>query len=203
MSFGEVTITLDDVHCLTSLPIRGLPVLLISREDKLEDWKMVSKLFGVPKKDVKAAISGVRGSSLKLEWLKSTFQKFLTSSDETLSPYTPLVREMYPFDPVTLFHSCLYEGDVVEPYIPEQVLMQYGYVQTIPLIPIGFGLKRTNRVSKSKQNVLITLAQHFGSWDVHTLTNDHLRTLLGNLYSVLMIVSKHSLSYFKAEIVIG
>ncbi|KAL8456215.1 hypothetical protein ACS0TY_034437 [Phlomoides rotata] len=256
---------------------------------------MVSKLFGVSKKDAKAAISGVRGSSLKLEWLKSRFQKLLTYSNDTSvlyaarayvmyifgcsiftdksgarvstfwlyyledmdrlheytwgaatlaylyrhlglaskakvkqmagyltlleawiylrfprfvrpppnpayrdnmpismrwssvvggasmsnvralreridsmtpdemiwSPYTPSVRETYPFDPVTLFHGCISAGDIVEPYLPERVLRQFDI---------------TNRVSQSQQNLLITLAQHFGSWDVHTLIDDRLGT---------------------------
>ncbi|KAL8534877.1 hypothetical protein ACS0TY_010780 [Phlomoides rotata] len=101
---------------------------------------------------------------------------YLTLLEMIWSPYTPSVRETYPFDPVTLFHGCISAGDIVEPYLPERVLRQFGYVQIIPPMPIRFGLKRTNRVSQSQQNLLITLAQHFGLWDVHTLTDDRLGT---------------------------
>lgn len=50
-------------------------------------------------------------------------------------PYTDL-RDKFPLKDVTYFYGCIRMMDVVEPYHPDRVLRQFGYVQTIPRYPL-------------------------------------------------------------------
>ena len=38
---------------------------------------------------------------------------------------------------MSVFHECITFLDVVEPYMPDQVLRQFGYTQSIPIDPIA------------------------------------------------------------------
>lgn len=42
------------------------------------------------------------------------------------------VRSHHSLSNITFFSGCLKCGGIIEPYHPERVLRQFGYVQTIP-----------------------------------------------------------------------
>lgn len=83
MPFGEMTITLDDVFCLTGLPVSGLPVVAPEAGRGPEaPKKMISRLLGVSEMEAVDALQGQRGSSVRLEWLRSRFTGDVTSTSE-------------------------------------------------------------------------------------------------------------------------
>lgn len=50
-SFGEMTLTLEDVSCLWGLPISGEPVTGISDDDSESNSKMLRELLGIDEDD--------------------------------------------------------------------------------------------------------------------------------------------------------
>ncbi|XP_058733824.1 protein MAIN-LIKE 1-like [Vicia villosa] len=75
MSFGEMTITLDDVSCLLHVPIRGElvdPDVVVTDYDAIH---LAVELFGVSLSDATAEASTVRGPYYKLDWLKQIFEQ--------------------------------------------------------------------------------------------------------------------------------
>ncbi|KAL2934121.1 Serine/threonine-protein phosphatase 7 long form-like protein [Bienertia sinuspersici] len=48
-------------------------------------------------------------------------------------PYGVDVLGKYP---ISLYHGCIRYGSIIEPYMPNRVLRQFGYVQTRPMTPI-------------------------------------------------------------------
>ncbi|KAL8546639.1 hypothetical protein ACS0TY_006383 [Phlomoides rotata] len=94
--FGEMTITLDDVHCLTGLSVVGLPVQSNRLECTPGD-KDVMNLLGIGKRQIKKAVGGKRGSSIKLPWLRKTYMKNMTSEDENDVLYAARAYVMYTF----------------------------------------------------------------------------------------------------------
>ena len=58
----------------------------------------------------------------------------LQSSDVCWEPYMDH-RAEHPFPDIAWFSECIKCGLVVEPYHPERVLRQFGYIQTIPPRP--------------------------------------------------------------------
>ncbi|KAL2936511.1 Serine/threonine-protein phosphatase 7 long form-like protein [Bienertia sinuspersici] len=48
-------------------------------------------------------------------------------------PYGVDVLGKYP---ISLYHGCIRYGSIIEPYMPDRVLRQFGYVQTRPMTPI-------------------------------------------------------------------
>ncbi|CAK8536887.1 unnamed protein product [Lathyrus sativus] len=79
MSFGEMTITLDDVSCLLHLPIRGV---FWSPQDISEalvvGWAV--QYLGVSQRVVQQQIRECRGSYYKLEWLYDLFVEHKVAS---------------------------------------------------------------------------------------------------------------------------
>ena len=96
MPFGEMTVTLDDVFCLTGLPIRGRQVqsTLTGERNIVHE---ICRLFGVSKSDAEAALHGARGSSIKLEWLREKFMRYTTSEDQQECIYAARAYLMYTF----------------------------------------------------------------------------------------------------------
>ncbi|XP_058784886.1 protein MAIN-LIKE 1-like [Vicia villosa] len=75
MSFGEMTITLDDVSCLLHIPIRGE---LVDPDIVVTDYDVIHlavELFGVSLSDASREASSVRGLYYKLDWLKQVFEQ--------------------------------------------------------------------------------------------------------------------------------
>ena len=70
-------------------------------------------------------------------------------------------RAEHPFPDIAWFSECIKCGLVVEPYHPERVLWQFGYIQTIP--PRPFTPPRPNRSN--------LLEQYWERWIDHILTD--------------------------------
>jgi hypothetical protein len=70
LPMGEMTITLDDVFCLTGIPVRGTLV----RSDALDDpVEFVVEALGVEAWEVEAEFHRFRGQYVRLEWLREKF----------------------------------------------------------------------------------------------------------------------------------
>ncbi|KAL8555776.1 hypothetical protein ACS0TY_003551 [Phlomoides rotata] len=87
-------------------------------------------------------------------------------------PYAKM-RKHYPLLDVMFFHGCIVCGDIVELYIPDRVLRQYGYVQTIPEWPLAARVVRGGS-SKQTKPVWGALAKYFRTLDSHMLAHDRL-----------------------------
>ncbi|XP_058751705.1 protein MAIN-LIKE 1-like [Vicia villosa] len=75
ISFGEMTITLDDVSCLLHVPIRGE---LVDPDFVVTDYDTIHnavELFGVSLSEASEEASSVRGPYYKLDWLKQVFEQ--------------------------------------------------------------------------------------------------------------------------------
>ena len=70
-------------------------------------------------------------------------------------------RAEHPFPDIAWFSGCIKCGLVVEPYHPERVLRQFGYIQTIP--PRPFTPPQPDRS--------ILLDQYWERWTDHVLTD--------------------------------
>ena len=78
MPFGEMTITLDDVPALMGIPVLDRSV---SKPRRLTDAKeMLVSLLGVSPRDAKDELGLMRGSSVRLKWLRSKFSH-ITDAD--------------------------------------------------------------------------------------------------------------------------
>jgi hypothetical protein len=76
MSFGEMTITLDDVTCLLHIPVRGIfytPVP-VSME---EAAALATELLGVPYEVAYLEISRQRGGTFTQQWVYDCWQRNL------------------------------------------------------------------------------------------------------------------------------
>ncbi|KAH6785794.1 hypothetical protein C2S51_038249 [Perilla frutescens var. frutescens] len=80
LPFGEMSITLEDVYCLTGLCIEGRPVEFAG-EDVAGGQHMVRRLLGVSAEEAIAEVSD-RGSYIKLKWLHSRFSTLASSDDD-------------------------------------------------------------------------------------------------------------------------
>lgn len=69
MPFGEATITLDDVEQLLEIPIVGKPMVEVKWKEigSLDSW--VSKLLGIPVKNVKAELDRCSKFSVRTSWI--------------------------------------------------------------------------------------------------------------------------------------
>ncbi|XP_058738491.1 protein MAIN-LIKE 1-like [Vicia villosa] len=75
MSFGEMTITLDDASCLLHIPIRGS---LVGPKYVVTDTNAITlsvELFGVLLRDPSKEATAVRGPYYRLDWLKQIFEQ--------------------------------------------------------------------------------------------------------------------------------
>ncbi|KAL8549759.1 hypothetical protein ACS0TY_008558 [Phlomoides rotata] len=79
MPFGEMTITLDDVRCLTRLKIKGWPVEFHVDENMEDGTDLVSRLLGVSHVAATNEMRTARGSSMKLKWLVDNWKDDMTS----------------------------------------------------------------------------------------------------------------------------
>ncbi|GAB2292864.1 hypothetical protein Dimus_038221 [Dionaea muscipula] len=69
--FGEMTITLEDVHQLLGLSVTGRPVHFDGMTDRATVTQLMVDLLGVSPVDLAVAMEG---SLVKLEWLRSHFE---------------------------------------------------------------------------------------------------------------------------------
>lgn len=83
MPFGEITITLDDVSCLLGIPVVSR-VIYIPYKLILDDAViLVSVQLGVLVEDAREELVHVRGTSVRLEWLRSIFDNVDDKSNST------------------------------------------------------------------------------------------------------------------------
>ena len=82
-------------------------------------------------------------------------------------------RTQHPFHQSSFFCGCLRALDVIEPYHPQRVLRQFGYVQTIPPAPLA--PLRASRGSTAGQYKVSYkfLDQYWESWEDHVLSQAH------------------------------
>ncbi|KAH6818021.1 hypothetical protein C2S51_001624 [Perilla frutescens var. frutescens] len=80
LPFGEMTITLDDVYCLTGLSTEGRPVEFYG-EDVAGGQHMIRHLLGVSADKAIEEVSD-RGSYIKLKWLHNRFSDLASSTDD-------------------------------------------------------------------------------------------------------------------------
>ena len=80
MPFGDMTITLEDVYCITGLPLTGLPVAYDEYTDE-SAAELVERLLGVSSQEAEIALGGANGKMLKLGWLCDQFSGDVTSDD--------------------------------------------------------------------------------------------------------------------------
>ncbi|KAH6770450.1 hypothetical protein C2S52_015253 [Perilla frutescens var. hirtella] len=71
---------------------------------------------------------------------------------------------------VTFYEGCLTTCDVVEPYLPERVLRQFGRMQTIPHPPLDPILFRRGKKPGQYRVVWGMLASFFEQWESHKLS---------------------------------
>ncbi|KAK9169239.1 hypothetical protein Syun_001379 [Stephania yunnanensis] len=72
MSFGEMTITLDDVRVLLGIQVTRKTVVVKSNE-RVEVTAMVSHLLGILVGEVDEEIRSRSGPTVRLPWLKERF----------------------------------------------------------------------------------------------------------------------------------
>ena len=70
-------------------------------------------------------------------------------------------RAEHPFPDIAWYSGCIKCGLVVEPYHPERVLCQFGYIQTIPPRPF----------TPPRPDCSILLDQYWERWTDHVLTD--------------------------------
>jgi len=78
ISFGEMTITLDDVSTLVGIPVMGRSVNIPQR--MIDARGMLVSLVGVSPRDAQDELGLVCGTSIKLEWLRFKFSN-VTDAD--------------------------------------------------------------------------------------------------------------------------
>ena len=84
MPFGEMTMTLEDIRCLTGLNITGKPVLEISAYSTQKVEAKIHELLGIPKSSAKDGISKSGGGRISLEWLRTTFRKKVSDEKQAV-----------------------------------------------------------------------------------------------------------------------
>ncbi|KAK9083202.1 hypothetical protein Scep_029673 [Stephania cephalantha] len=72
MSFGEMTITLDDVRVLLGINVTSKTVVVKSKE-RIEVTLMVSRLLGISISEIDEEIKTMHGLTIRLAWLKERF----------------------------------------------------------------------------------------------------------------------------------
>lgn len=75
MPFGEMSISLDDVFNILGIPITGSSVSPMSDCDDLSSMDMLKKYLGVGNAKATEALVGFGGEYVRLEWLRSNFEK--------------------------------------------------------------------------------------------------------------------------------
>ncbi|KAL3649772.1 hypothetical protein CASFOL_006175 [Castilleja foliolosa] len=88
----------------------------------------------------------------------------MTADQVVWCPYGQDVRAHFPLSDISYYSGCLSAHDVVEPYYPERVLRQFGFVQTIPRDPVE--LSRHDSRAKA---FLSAQAAYFDRWRDHVL----------------------------------
>ena len=70
LPMGEMTITLDDVFCITGMPITGTLVSCAPVQDPV---RLLRDVLGVGRGQAEAEVRQFRGQYVRLEWLRRTF----------------------------------------------------------------------------------------------------------------------------------
>ena len=83
MSFGEMTITLDDVSCLLGILVIGQAVSIPQKLSLDVAVALVSEQLRVLAEDAREELVAVQGTSVQLEWLRSIFDNVNNESDST------------------------------------------------------------------------------------------------------------------------
>lgn len=72
MSFEKMTITLDDVSTLLSIPMVGNTVSIVHAHVA---WTLVSCTLRVTNEEVSEELGSAHGQSTRMEWLRSKFER--------------------------------------------------------------------------------------------------------------------------------
>lgn len=76
MSFGELTITLDDVYTLLGIPVIGTPIQVdLARLSNREAKTLLTETSGVTVEEAQVELDRARGQAMKMEWLRLRFSR--------------------------------------------------------------------------------------------------------------------------------
>lgn len=78
-----MTITLDDISCLLGISVIGRAVSIFHKLSVDVTVALVSVELGVSVEDAREDLVAVRGTSVRLEWLRSIFDNVDDESDST------------------------------------------------------------------------------------------------------------------------
>lgn len=86
------------------------------------------------------------------------------------NPYRNLRQSSRPLQPISLFYGVISCHSIVEPYLPDRVLRQFGYIQTVPtrtlnLISAPGGTKAQNYIPA----VYHWVSYFFDEWQSHVI----------------------------------
>ena len=87
----------------------------------------------------------------------------------TWEPYKG-VRQTWDLKAEAFYRGYLVAGDVVEPYMPDRCMRQFGHVQGIPRDPIAQRAERSKaQTSRQTRPLWYTLGEEWNSRDLHML----------------------------------
>ncbi|CAL8994910.1 unnamed protein product [Prunus brigantina] len=127
MPFGEITITLDDVSSIFGILVSSAMVAPLE-DDNDTNFELL----------IKGPASCTSLDSTSRLWhnidkrAEVRQQLDALNADQVIWEPYKFEREHHPFADVAFYAGMLRCCDVIEPYHPEQVLRQFGRVQTIP-----------------------------------------------------------------------
>ncbi|KAH6764973.1 hypothetical protein C2S51_016222 [Perilla frutescens var. frutescens] len=98
----------------------------------------------------------------------------LRPEDVVWDPYVRL-RDGGERSEVTFYEGCITACDIVEPYLPDQVLRQVGRVQTIPHLPLDPVVFRRGKKPGQYHVVWGMLASFYEQWESHKLSEERRR----------------------------
>ncbi|XP_052185072.1 uncharacterized protein LOC127796750 [Diospyros lotus] len=78
-------------------------------------------------------------------------------------------RAHHPLPEITFFSGCLKCESIIEPYHPEKVLRQFGYVQTIPPPPLSPIEAKQGAGTASYRVIYEFIDDSWNRWEIHLL----------------------------------
>ena len=106
-----------------------------------------------------------------VKFLRQQLDDLLHPQQVCWDPYADS-RSHHPLHPITFFTVCLKYGDIVEPYHPERVLRQWGYLQTIPPPPLAPYRAKRGSSSTTYQVAYTFVDSLWDRWEMYVLPEE-------------------------------